>query len=265
MANQQQVGRTTLTFFSSLREPSSFLRDLSRGVIIPGKGRGSIQVFRSEELKLASREYRHGGLFRAFTGARFLSAQRAIDEADVMAYLRDSGFPVIAPFCVIAEKGRLFTRLHLVTVYEENKGDLLDCLKAASPRDRLRFARKLAEAMVLLERAGVYHPDLHLRNVLVNPRGELVFLDFDRAGRQEVAEADMIAMFRRLARFADKMEKQGQLHSTARERALFLRVYSRRSGKSVTPSMVTSEGRRGTMNRFGWFIESLFYGKQRPA
>jgi 3-deoxy-D-manno-octulosonic acid kinase len=264
MTIQEHVGKTTLTFFSSPRAPSSFLRDLTKGATVRGKGRGSIRVFLSEGLKLAVREYRHGGLFRVFTGKRFISSRRAIEEAEVMAHLRESGFPVIEPFCVLAERHIFFVGIHLITVYEENQGEMLDSLKVGSPKDRLRMAKKLAETMVLLERAGVYHPDLHLRNVLVVPRGELVFLDFDRARRQTIREKDMIAMFRRLARYADKMERQGQLQSTAKERALFLRAYCRLSGRDLTASMIASERRR-MMSRVGWFFESLFYGRQRPA
>ena len=264
MSTRERVGKTTLTFFSSPQEPSSFLHDLSNGVTIPGKGRGSIRVFFSGALKLAVREYHHGGLFRVLTGKRFLSNRRAIQEAEVMQYLRRSSFPVIEPFCVLAEKRSFVVALQLVTVYEENQGELLECLKLESPKGRLRLAKKFAEAMVFLERAGVYHHDLHLRNVLVKRSGELVFLDFDRAHRQTIGEREMVGMFRRLARYADKMEREEQLQSTTRERALFFRVYCRLSGRNLAPSAVMSEGKT-SLNRIGWFIESLLYGRHRPA
>jgi 3-deoxy-D-manno-octulosonic acid kinase len=261
MAIQQQVGRITLTYSSSPRETSSFLCDLSKALIIPGKGRGSIRLFGSDGLKLVAREYRHGGLFRVFTGKRFLTGHRVTGEATVIQYLHRKGFPVVEPFCALVERRLFFFRLQLITVYEENRGDLLECLKGGSRKERLRLASKLAEALWLLDQAGVYHPDLHLKNVLVTPTDKLVFLDFDRARRQRVDERDIIAMFRRLARFVDKMERQGQLAATVLEKALFLRVYCRLSGRNLTASMTASAKRRATPNRIGWFIESLFYGK----
>ena len=68
---------------------------------------------------------------------------------------------------------------------------------------------------------GIYHPDLHLQNVLVTKVGDLVFLDFDRAHRKVVTKKDMESMFWRLNRFAEKKEIAGELAVTMRKRRSF--------------------------------------------
>jgi hypothetical protein len=265
MAIQKRIGRVTLTFFSSLRDPASLLRELAKAPVVQGRGRGGIRIVESEGLRLVIRQYRHGGLFRAFTGARYATSGRAMKEAVVTEYLRHAGFPVVEPFCVVAERRLLFARLHLATVYEENRGDLLQCLQVGTTRERLQLIGKFAKGIWLMEQAGVYHPDLHLRNVLVTGDDRLVFLDLDKARRKQVGQEDMVSMFRRLDRFADKMDREGAFHATRLEKALFLRAYQRLSGRDLASELETSARRRSTLNRLGWYVEFLLYGKRALA
>ena len=115
--------------------------------------------------------------------------------------------------------------------------------------------------MWMLKQADVYHPDFHLRNVLVTPGSKLVSLDFDRARRRPVNDEDMKSMFRRLGRFADKMVRQGLLDTDDQEKALFLRTYARLSGVDLTEDLAATARRNSYLNRLGWFVESLFYGR----
>ena len=71
----------------------------------------------------------------------------------------------------------------------------------------------------------------------------------------------MESMFRRLGRFVDKMERQGQFSATGLEKTLFLKTYARLSGTDLTQRLAGSARRAGVRYRVGWFIESLFYGK----
>ena len=174
-----------------------------------------------------------------------------------MAYLRQKSFPAVLPYCAIVERLFLVKRLHLVTYLEEGAVELLDRLRQSSRRERLRWVRRLARMMWLMKEAGVFHPDFHLRNVLVVPGGRLVFLDFDRAKKKCVSDKDMRSMFLRLERFADKMVRQGRLDGDGEEKFFFLKAYGRLSGSISSISWVMVPGEppfstasAGSSNRF---------------
>ncbi len=255
-----EVGKFTLFYYSSFVEPVTFLRDLLQASVIAGKGRGGIRVIETGGYKLAVRAYRHGGLFRVFTGPFFLNTGRVISEAEIMRYLRERGFPVAAPFAAVIEKLFVVRRLYLVTLFEEGAVGLLEYLHTCQKRERMRAAVKLAELLWGLQQAGVYHRDLHLRNVLMTRENRLILLDFDRAAKRPLLPGDVESMVRRLGRFTEKMERQGRLHVGAAEKALFLRTYDRLSGYNMTEKMAHARMARGLMHRMGWFIESLLFG-----
>jgi tRNA A-37 threonylcarbamoyl transferase component Bud32 len=246
---------------SNVDKPEEFLAALRHASEIPGAGRGGTGMFEWQGRKLVTRQYRHGGLLRAFTGKRFLGMTRAVIEADITKYLYDEGFPTVEPFCLIQERRFLFSHLHLITIYQENKGDLLEYLQSSSPRQRLRMVKKLAKNLRHMEQIGVYHPDLHLKNILVTTDNTLVFLDFDRAERRYLDRSDVIAMARRLNRYVDKMDKENRFIATPLEKALFSRIYERMSGYKLSDALVTSKNRK-LFHHFGWFMESFFYRKK---
>ena len=164
---KREVGKFTLFYYASFLEPATLIRGLLESRVIAGKGRGGIRVIETGGHKLAVRAYRHGGLFRGFTGPFFLNAGRVVSEAEIMLYLRERGFPVAAPFAAVIEKLFVVRRLYLVTAFEDDTVGLLEYLHTCTKRERMRAVVKLAGLVRGLEQAGVYHRDLHLRNVLV--------------------------------------------------------------------------------------------------
>ena len=257
----ERLGRFTISYYSSHVEPRALLGAISRAELVGGKGRGGIKIFEAGGLRLVSRKYMHGGLLRAFTRDLFLRPARATKEAEIMAYVREKGLPAAAPFCAIEERLFPVCRIYLVTYLQEGAVELLDHLRQSTRRERLRCSRRLAELMWLMKESGVFHPDFHLKNVLVTPGKRLVFLDFDRSRRRTVSDRDMKSMFRRLARFADKMVLQGRLDGSDEEKALFVRTYARLSGTDPDGWM-RGGGRRTYLNRLGWLVESLLYGRR---
>ena len=260
---KREVGKFTLLYYASFLEPVTLIRDLLGSRVIADKGRGGIRVIETGGHKLAVRAYRHGGLFRGFTGPFFLNAGRVVSEAEIMLYLQERGFPVAAPFAAVIEKLFVFRRLYLVTAFEEDAVGLLEYLHTGKKRERMRAVVKLAELVWGLQQAGVYHRDLHLRNVLVTRENRLILLDFDRAAKRPLLVGDVESMVRRLGRFTEKMERQGRLHVGAVEKALFLRTYARLSGYDMTENIQRSQRARGLTHRVGWFVESLLFGGRK--
>jgi RIO-like serine/threonine protein kinase len=253
-----------IAYRDGLVAPSLVMEGLSEPLSALRKGRGEIKTFTAGGKLFACRKYVHGGLLRAVTGDVFFSDKRASDELTVMAYLEEKGFPVVRPYGYISDNRCCAKSLHFVTFFQENRGDLLDFLKKASGKERLRAIRDLARLMSELGRLGVYHPDLHLQNVLVTEEGRLVFLDFDKAQRTSVSRENMMRMLWRLNRFAQKKEKSGELLTTLQEKTLFLRVFERSSGYRVMEEMQRQLGNKRRASKLGWTLERIFYGRGKP-
>jgi tRNA A-37 threonylcarbamoyl transferase component Bud32 len=258
---ERQFGKFRIRYYSTFVDPALLVRKLLASSPVPGSGRGGVRLVALDGCKLVVRQYRHGGLFRALTGDSFVSEKRVLAEAEILKHLREKGVPVVSPFCALVEGALPLKRLYLATVMEEESTDLLEYFQAAGKKQRLRIVKALARFFWSMEQAGVYHPDLHPRNVLVTSEGKLILLDFDKARKKAVAADDVASMFRRLGRFLDKMERLGRPVPTMREKALFLRVYDRLSGRNMTVIMQRMTTVRGCFQRCGWFIESLFYGR----
>jgi RIO-like serine/threonine protein kinase len=260
MASTERYRTFLVTCYGKSVPASELIEKMLRAPNIQHEGRAGIRILEMAGTKLVCRKYSHGGLFRAFTRDLFFSARRSTQEVEIMLRLKQSGFPVITPFATITELGSFRKRLYLCTLLEEGATNLLDYLKRSGKKARLRAVKRFAELLWELERAGVYHPDLHLKNVVLTPDGNMLFLDFDKASKRLIGQKDVESMFWRLARYVAKMQRQGDLRVEDREKALFLQTYERLSKRPVTEAMQRSLKRKDYMHRMGWWIESLFYG-----
>ncbi len=257
-------GRFLVTYFGEPVPASKLVDRILKAPALLNEGRGGIRIVDVAGRKFVCRQYLHGGLLRAFTRDLFLSADRSKEEADILRCLKERGFPVITPFATLTESGMFTKKLYLVTELEVGAINLLDYLRRSGKMARLRAVRRFAELLWGLEQAGVYHPDLHLRNVVLTAQGDMLFLDFDKAVRKSITPADSEAMLSRLVRYVDKMERQGELVADQREKQLFVRAYERLSGHTIPRELQRAVERKGFLHRIGWFIESIFYGRPKP-
>ena len=259
MTSEEHYRGFQITYYSEHVPASLFIEKMLRAPILQNVGRGGIRILDVEGNKLVCRKYFHGGIFRVFTRDVFITGERATQEAEIMLHLKDSGFPVIAPFATITEVGTLMKRLYLCTFMEEGAVSLLEHLKRSEKKVRLRAIKRFAELLWRLEQAGVYHPDLHLRNVVLTGDGRMLFLDFDKALRKPIAQKDVESMFWRLARYVAKMERQGALPVYPYEKMLFVRVYERLSKRPLAETLQKQMKTKNLLHRIGWFFESLLY------
>lgn len=161
------------------------------------------------------RRSRRGGLMARLTRDRFFGRARAPHELDVSLHLARLGIPtpeVLAYALYSAPPGG--QRADVVTREVPSAADLATQLLEA--RDDARRQALLEATGILLARmtaAGVRHPDLNIRNVLIAPdvngEDEAWLLDvdrvwFDEPGATRVATANV----RRLARSAGKWRRE---------------------------------------------------------
>ena len=246
-------------------DPAPLIRQLDTERTIEGKGRGGIKVLEAGGLSLACRKYTHGGLFRALTGDTFFSGGRALKELEVTSYLREKGFPVVEPFAVIVEDHSIRKGLYFITRFEEGSVDLLQFLETSSRWTRYRMIKRLARNIHLLVTLGIYHPDLHLNNVLITKAKEMKFLDFDKSRKGVVSKREVTNMIFRLNRYAEKMEKKGVITFTMKERMLFLRTYRKLSGYDIITEVAKKAKAKKAASRAGWFVERMLYSNKRSS
>ncbi len=239
------------------------MRELVAGIQRPARrfpgGRGAPGVFELGGRTVVCRQYLHGGWLRGVTGGNFLGEDRALRELEVTAYLEERGFPVISPVGYVVEKQASSRKLYFLSFFLPDARDLMTYFASAGTRERLRMAKRLAAALFEMGRLGVYHPDLHLRNALVTPAGELFFLDFDKAYRKEVASADYERMFWRLDRFVRKYAALFGRPIDDRERLIFLRTYERLSGDRIMERMAQKRDKMDRTSKLGWTIDRMLY------
>ena len=262
---KERFGSFVVTYRQGLIDPSLVMSQLSNPHDTIKKGRGEIKILSAGGRLLACRKYIHGGLLRGITGNAFFSEKRAAAELETMMFLEENGFPVVRP-CGYITKTNLCTKdLYFLTFFEENAVDFLEFLKSARRKKKLHAIKNLACLLFEMGKLGIYHPDLHLQNVLITKAGSLIFLDFDRACRRAVTKKDMGRMFWRLNRFAEKKENAGEIVVTMEEKVLFLRIFERLSGLHIMKDMATQLESKRLSYKLGWLLESFLYKKNRQT
>jgi 3-deoxy-D-manno-octulosonic acid kinase len=150
-------------------------------------------------LRVVVRHNRHGGLFAGMTGDRFFAPTRAPIELETSLALRELGVPT--PEMVgyaLYPPGGIVQRADVVTREIERGRDLAHILVSGA-EDRAASLQATANLVAAMSRAGVRHPDLNAKNVLINPERAWV-LDVDRVRRGEAPDRALSANLARLAR-----------------------------------------------------------------
>jgi len=159
--------------------------------------------------RVVVRGYRRGGLMRLVNRQLYFGGNRAFDELRAAERARAGGVRTPLVVAAIERPARVAGyRAWLATELVADGQDLAAWL-AAGPDDERRGAvvRESARQIALMHAAGVAHPDLNLRNLLV-VGDEVYLLDFDKAAgsADPVPTASRERDLRRLARSARKLQ-----------------------------------------------------------
>lgn len=162
--------------------------------------------------RIVIRRYRRGGLVRWVNRTHYFGGNRAFDELRATERARAGGVRAPIVVAAIERPGRVAGyRAWLATELVPHAHDLAAWLHH-SGADEVRRRAVLAEAgrqMGLMHAAGVAHPDVNLRNLLVagDLGAEVYLIDFDRAdvGVSAVQRGRRERDLRRLARSARKL------------------------------------------------------------
>lgn len=181
---------------------------LGQGTVVgQAVGRGRALLLETGFGPAVLRQYLRGGWPAKFSRDRYLFTgfgnSRPHAEFAMLARLTEMKLPVPAPLAALCRRQGLFYRGWLLMERILNVQVLADLLGDPS-RDRALW-QTVGATVARFHRAGVVHPDLNVRNILVGPDDAIHLIDFDRARLVENNAAACRANLRRLRRSVEKL------------------------------------------------------------
>ncbi len=166
-----------------------------------------------------------GGLIGALMRDVYLGARRPLRELRAAAAAREAGVAVAEILAVRAT--RVCGPLHRFMVVSREVPDaanLLDLAPRLFFREKRETILRLADELRRLHDAGIYHPDLTLKNILRNGSG-IFLVDFDKA--LAVRRRRPLLGLRNLSRLNRSVEKLQRRRGwvTLADKLRFLRRY----------------------------------------
>lgn len=163
--------------------------------------------------RVVIRRYRRGGAMRWVNRTHYFGGNRAFDELRATERARAGGVRAPVVVAAIERPGRLAGyRAWLATELVPHAHDLAAWLhhSGADEARRLLVMAEAGRQVGRMHAAGVAHPDVNLRNLLVagDLGAEVYLIDFDRAdvGVSSVSRGRRERDLRRLARSARKLQ-----------------------------------------------------------
>lgn len=217
--------------------------------------------------RIVVRPYKRGGFL---TGPLlrniYWGVRRFLQELEVSVIAFNKGLPVSEPLGIVLEPKALgFYKAFILSKEITGAKDIstaLESLKRAEPcllsRKKQELLKALVAAIVRFHNGGIYHPDLHLKNILVreNPSGlpEIFIIDLDRAKYyNSLRFSQRVNNLVRLNRSIIKLGLDKII--TASDRLRFLESYLSLIGQD-NPQLVRSISQRCERNvrlhRAGW-------------
>ncbi len=217
----RRIGRATLVIRRAWEEEllsSGILADqpgssaMGETPISGGRGSASVVTLRAVG-KVVVRRYRRGGLIGKILVDRYLSSVRPFRELTVLALAGAHGVPI--PEVIGASSTRAGLLWHRGRIATRLVPDSLTLpLFISEKRDESRrvtdVLKKAGTAIRKMHDAGIDHADLNMNNILVDLRGNVFIIDFDKAAvRQSLGQPGRIRNLKRLLRSLRKLREAG--------------------------------------------------------
>ena len=158
------------------------------------------------------RTVRGGPYARLGLETSFGVVPRTLTELHVTENAQQSGVPTIRPLgcCWRRGTGWLGYTSAFISVYQEKAATLFDLVIAWSEngvglRNRQGALISVAQALKQLHASGIHHPDLTLRNLLIQPDNSCLIADFDKAKQSSsISPQSIVSGLSRLNRSIEK-------------------------------------------------------------
>jgi 3-deoxy-D-manno-octulosonic acid kinase len=145
-------------------------------------GRGSAVFVRRDSETWVLRHYHRGGVMARLINDLYFwhgaDNTRAFREWRLLAELYDGGFPVPRPVAARVRRRGLAYTADIITAFLEGTTSLDAMLHAGEPlADRWKT---VGATLRRFHDRGVHHTDLNVRNILLDDRGGVYLVDFDK-------------------------------------------------------------------------------------
>lgn len=182
------------------------------------------------------RRLSHGGVFAPLTRGLFLRAagNRPLNELRVSGELLRRGIPTPRVLAAAVYDSGPFYRGEVAREFVEARGDLAGCLfsgRTEGDQARILALRAAGNLIGRMHRAGLVHPDLNLRNILIVPmdesgRVDAWILDLEKCRMEtSLSRSAREAMIDRLRRSAARFEISSGKTLTVSEWSAFTEAY----------------------------------------
>jgi tRNA A-37 threonylcarbamoyl transferase component Bud32 len=232
----------------------------------------SVEIKGRQGERMVIRSYFHGGWYGKINKDFFWGKFRPLKELMVSEEVSRRGIQTIIILTALSK--RVFGPLYKSKLISREIVGALDLirylqlLKQRPASERLKVKTGLIKAVAGVVRTmhdrGIYHADLHLKNVLVQETSEgdfaVYLIDFDKSEiRDVITPAERIKNLMRLNRSAEKLKKKG-LPITFSDQWRFLREYFHDERQAIEG--VKKDVKRYLIwqefHRLGWKLSSLF-------
>jgi 3-deoxy-D-manno-octulosonic acid kinase len=180
LGNSQSLGNPPQEAAESLFDPE-FWRARGELIDVTG-GRGSAWFIASGERRWVLRHFRRGGFIARFSQDDYVWAGedrvRAFAEWRLLEVMTQRGLPVPKPIAARYQRSGLWYRCDLITRRIVDAEPLSAAL-AQGALTELAW-RAVGAAIARLHGAGVDHADLNAHNILIDAKGVVSVIDFDR-------------------------------------------------------------------------------------
>ncbi|MBN1919185.1 MAG: glycosyltransferase [Verrucomicrobia bacterium] len=179
-------------------------------------GRSDLRLVEINGARLLCKRMQHGGLLAKLLGDRYVDHRKPLSEMRVAAHALAHGVPTAELPAVLTERAAPpFYRYWVLSKEIAGCTNLLEYLRERRPRrERIAAVAAAARAVAAMHDAGLYHADLHLKNILVrfDASGEAraFIIDFDKAVLEpHMSMQRRFTNLRRLWKSAEKARAAG--------------------------------------------------------
>ncbi len=170
-------------------------------------GRGQTYLINDHNNKhIFIRHYYRGGYAYKIFYDKFWrwseSSERSIQEYDLLLQMKQMGLPVPTPIVARVVKSGLFVRNDIVTQEIPGARNIGKVLLQRRLTDQEIV--KIGEAIGQMFRAGIYHSDLNINNILLDGADNPWIVDFDKCSMTSITGKKAMEMINRLKRSFEK-------------------------------------------------------------
>ena len=151
------------------------------------QGRSAAHFLHYSNRDMVLRHFQRGGLVGKLNRDLYLrtsaTKNRAMREFDLLIAMRADGLPVPRPVAARYVLSGAFYRADIITERIPNADPLQDILQEKSLPSQLWT--EIGATIRNLHNSKIFHSDLNCRNILIDARGKVWIIDFDKCEKRE--------------------------------------------------------------------------------